>query len=102
MNKLEIQSLRNTALAAQADEREYFDPAAIQIALDRNIVTGLRMLADAIEAGKMDGRCIDVQGCGLLGKGSDIKSHVMIRLDIAAEVYKTVPFTPRQLVQEKA
>lgn len=67
-----------------------FMPDEIQTALDRNLASGLRQLADAIEAGQIDGKCIDCNGNGFTG-GNDLRAHLMLRIDLAAPIRQTLP-----------
>lgn len=63
-----------------------FDPTSIQTACDRNLATGLRMVADALDAGLMDGKCISVRGHGFT-PSHDQRAHVMLKVDLAAPVF---------------
>jgi hypothetical protein len=72
-----------------------FTPDEIQAALDKNLATGLRQLADAIEGGAIDGKVIDCQGNGFTAKGDD-RAHVMLRIDLAAEIRKVLEGESRE------
>ena len=65
-------------------ETAVFDPEAIRTLLDRDLVAGLRAVADAIAAGSMDGRFLGFQGVG--GRRGDDRAHVLVTLDLAAAV----------------
>lgn len=67
-----------------------FTPDEIQAAMDKNLAAGLRQLADALEAGAIDGKCIDCIGHGL-GPKNDDRAHLMLRIDLAAPVRQTFP-----------
>lgn len=62
-----------------------FTPDEIQAAMDKNLAAGLRQLADAIEVGTIDGKCIDCQGHGF-GPKDDARAHVLLRIDLAAPI----------------
>lgn len=62
-----------------------FDPDSIQRELDRNLAAGLRMIAEALDCGMLDGRCIDAQGHGF-SSANDIRVHILVRIDLAAPV----------------
>lgn len=70
-------------------EKIFFTPDEIQAAMDRNLAAALRQLADAIEAGMIDGKCLDCNGHGFSSK-SDQRAHVMLRIDLAAPIRQTV------------
>jgi hypothetical protein len=70
-----------------------FTPGAIETALDKNLAGGLRQLADALEAGAIDGKCIDCKGHGFVPKG-DERAHLMLRIDLAAPVKQTTLAAP--------
>ena len=63
-----------------------FDPTSIQTECDRNLARGLRMVADALDAGQLDGKCISVQGHGFIGP-QDQRAHVLLKIDLAAPVF---------------
>lgn len=67
-----------------------FTPDEIQAAMDKNLASGLRQLAEAIEAGTIDGRCIDCQGNGFTGPKVDARAHLMLRIDLAAPILQTM------------
>lgn len=62
-----------------------FTPGEITAAMDRNLPAALRELADAIEAGKIDGKLIDCNGNGFTAK-NDTRAHLLLRIDLAAEI----------------
>jgi hypothetical protein len=62
-----------------------FMPDEIQTALDRNLANGLRQLAAALEAGTIEGRCIDCKGHGF-ASNNDPRAHLLLRIDLAAPV----------------
>lgn len=66
-------------------ETVIFDPTSIQTECDRDLAKGLRMVADALDAGLMDGKCISVQGHGF-SKPNDQRAHVLLKVDLAAPV----------------
>lgn len=70
-------------------EKIFFTPDEIQAAMDRNLAAGLRQLADAIEAGAIDGKCIDCTGNGFTPK-NDERAHLMLRIDLAAPIRQTL------------
>jgi len=76
-----------------------FTPDEIQTAMDRNLPTGLRQLADAIEAGAIDGKCIDCAGNGFTGPKNDERAHVILRIDLAAPIRQNV-FTTVDVLNE--
>lgn len=91
----EIAALRemkppNVRLEPMSSELVIFTPDEIQAALDKNLAAGLRQLADAIEAGTIDGRCIDCQGNGFTGPKVDARAHLMLRIDLAAPIRQTL------------
>jgi hypothetical protein len=67
-----------------------FTPDEIQAAMDKNLAAGLRQLADEIDAGRIDGKCIDCNGNGFTG-GNDVRAHLMLRIDLAAPIRQTFP-----------
>jgi hypothetical protein len=69
-------------------EIAWFTPDEIEASMDKNLAAGLRQLADAIEAGTIDGHCIDCKGHGFTKKG-DERAHVMLRIDMAAPIKQT-------------
>lgn len=71
---------------AEAAQMIVFTPDEIQAALDRNLAAGLRQLADAIESGAIEGKCIDCQGNGFTGPKVDSRAHLMLRIDLAAPI----------------
>jgi hypothetical protein len=74
-----------------------FMPDEIQTAMDRDLAAALRELADAIEAGRIDARCIDCKGNGFTAK-HDTRAHVTLRLDLAAPIKQFV-HTRQDLLQ---
>ena len=72
-----------------AQEIVVFMPDEIEATMDRNLAHGLRQLADAIEAGTIEGRCIDCKGHGFTAI-HDPRAHLLLRIDLAAPVIKTV------------
>jgi hypothetical protein len=65
-----------------AIEMSVFDPDSIQVALDRDLAGGLRMLAEALETGAMTGRCLGAEGVG--SKHGD--ASVLVRIVVSAPV----------------
>lgn len=65
-----------------------FMPDEIEAAMDKNLAAGLRQLADALEAGTIEGKCLDCQGHGF-GPKNDQRAHLMLRIDLAAPVIQT-------------
>lgn len=63
----------------------YFTPDEIQSAMDKNLATGLRQLADALDAGAIEGKCIDCKGHGF-GPKDDSRAHLLLRIDLAAPI----------------
>ena len=64
-------------------EVRVFDADAIQQTMDRNLAAGLRMLADAIESGQLEGRLMRAQAVG----GRDDRAHIVVSIDVAAPVF---------------
>ena len=65
-----------------------FMPDTITAALQANLAAGLRALADALDAGELDGRFFNaVPGAG--GR-SDDRLHLRIVFDVAAPVVRTL------------
>lgn len=69
-------------------EMIFFEPDRIQEEMDKSLSAGLRMLADSLDAGTIDGKCIDVIGFG--GPRRDPRAHVMLRIDLAAPIRQPV------------
>lgn len=65
-------------------ELTVFDADEIQTQLDRDLAAGLRMLADALDQGQIEGRLIRAQG--VAGAWIDPRAHVLVSIDIAAQV----------------
>lgn len=63
----------------------FFASDKIQAVMDKNLAAGLRQLADALDAGTIDGKCIDCQGHGF-GPKYDERAHLMLRIDLAAPI----------------
>ncbi len=68
-----------------------FDPAELSVRLACDLAGGLRMIADALEAGQMEGRLLQCEGNGFLQTSwRDARAHVLVKLDLAAEVRRVV------------
>jgi hypothetical protein len=72
-----------------------FMPDEIEASLDRNLPNGLRQLADALEAGTIEGRCIDCRGHGFTPK-DDPRAHLLLRIDLAAPVMRVLEGESRE------
>ena len=71
-------------------ERMIFDPDSIRVALQANLPEGLRMLATAIDLGEFDGKLLRAEPHGMTSR-NDPRAHILISLDIAAEVFRYAP-----------
>ena len=60
-----------------------WEPNEIELALKRDLATGLRTIADDIEAGRMEGKFWKMQGNGMTPR-YDQRPHMLITIDIAA------------------
>jgi hypothetical protein len=69
-------------------ERQVFDPDSIRTALEMDLPSGLRALADAIEAKEIDGAVTSVMGSALLQHWRDMRMHVYVTIDIAALAFR--------------
>lgn len=65
-----------------AVEISVFDPDSIQAELDRDLVGGLRSLADALEAGAMSGVLLSAAGIG----SNRCEASVLVRVVVSAPV----------------
>jgi hypothetical protein len=65
-----------------AVEISVFDPDSIQTALDRDLVGGLRSLADALESGAMSGVLLSAEGVG----SNRCEASVLVRVVVSAPV----------------
>lgn len=74
--------------ATRSTEVIVFTPDEIQAALAKNLARGLRQLAEAIEAGMIEGKCLDCKGHGF-GPKHDDRAHVMLRIDLTAAIRQT-------------
>jgi hypothetical protein len=80
------------AFPMRPKEIVWFTPDEIQTAMDKNLAAGLRQLADALDAGAIDGRCIDCQGHG--GPLHDDRAHLLLRIDLAAPIKQAILAAP--------
>jgi hypothetical protein len=70
----------------------YFDPGSIRDLGDRDLPACLRAVAADLESGQLAGRLIDVRGVG--GARMDSRAHVILSVDLAAEVRRTIHVFP--------
>jgi len=60
-----------------------WEPTEIELALKQDLATGLRKIADEIEAGRMEGKFWKMQGNGMTPR-YDQRAHMLVTIDIAA------------------
>lgn len=82
------------------DERAVFDPDEIRVLCQANLAVGLRVIADALDAGELAGTLYGVTGNGFVS-WQDTKAHVILKIDLAAEVFRwqageRLPLPPRR------
>jgi hypothetical protein len=85
MSLVEVTTMKNETTRK---EIVVFMPDEIEAAMDKNLAAGLRQLADALDAGTIEGRCIDCKGHGFTAN-HDPRAHVLLRIDLAAHVRTT-------------
>lgn len=67
-----------------------FDMERLEVELHRDLAGSLRRIAEAIEAGELDGRVLQCRANGFLGGRGDQRAHVLVKLDLAAEIRRPV------------
>jgi hypothetical protein len=70
------------------DDAALFIPETISNALRANLATGLRALADALDAQHLDGKFISASAAA--GGRHDDRLHLRIVLDVAAPIIQTI------------
>ena len=70
------------------DGAALFIPETISDALRTNLATGLRALADALDAQSLDGKFISASA--VAGGRHDNRLHLRIVLDVAAPIIQTI------------
>ena len=65
-----------------------FLPDTISDALRNNLATGLRAIADALDARKLDGKFVSASAAA--GGRHDDRLHLRIVLDVAAPIIQTI------------
>jgi hypothetical protein len=78
-----------------AIERAIFEPDEIAVQLGRSVSAGLRVIADAIDAGQMDARVLQCAANGLSADWRDTRAHVLVKLDLASEIRKPINMLER-------
>ncbi len=66
--------------------RTVFDPGAMEAMFRKDVSLALRTLLDEVEAERVDCRLWRVMATGLHQHWSDTRAHVLVTLDVAAEV----------------
>jgi hypothetical protein len=70
------------------DDAALFIPETISNALRANLATGLRALADALDAQHLDGKFISASAAA--GGRHDDRLHLRLVLDVAAPIIQTI------------
>ncbi len=76
-------------------ERCFFDPERLAMQLRINTAQALRMIADALDDGQMD---VQLVGCiphGMSRNWRDQRAHLMVKLDLAAQIHLPVQVPDR-------
>ena len=73
-----------------------FDIEQVEIQAASDMPGFLRMLANSIEAGEIDARVLHCSPHGMGGL-HDQRAHVLVKLDLAAEIRKTVQIPEKEL-----
>ena len=75
-----------------------FVPDTISDALRSDLATGLRAIADALDADQLDGKFVSANAAA--GGRYDDRLHLRIVLDVAAPIIQSIAFTPSTLKLE--
>lgn len=78
-----------------AIEQAFFDPGEIAVQLGRSVSGGLRMIADAVDAGQLDARILQCAASGFGTDRRDTRAHLLVKLDLAAEIRRPIDVIDR-------
>ena len=88
---IELEGAQDAALQLQEGpgmkEVATFDPDEIRNVCRQNLAQGLRAIADALDAGELEGKLLEVRGNGFVS-WRDTRAHVVVAIDLAAQVFE--------------